>query len=181
MRTLEITLRAEVGLFRELSRLEQDLLRAAAEARLQAQAPYSGYWVGAAVVNAAHDTLHVGCNVENVAYCGIHAEDNAITNMVCQLGPSKIQMLAFLAASASVEINLETQVYESVANRFEQIGCPCGQCLQKIWENCFNDPTVMILSRLPNGEISRAPIGSLLPVRFGPETLGIDYAKLARK
>lgn len=180
MRTLKITLYAEVGLFSELPRDEQDLLRASEVARASAQAPYSNYWVGAAVISGSDKILSVGCNVENVAYCGIHAEDNAITNMVCQLGPSKVDKLAFIAAPAKTRIDFKQALIGKPITDFQKIGSPCAVCLQKIWENCFDDPTVPILCLLPNGEVSRTPIGSLYPVRFGPSALGIDYANLIR-
>ena len=46
---------------------EQQLIDAAKEVRPNAHAPYSGYLVGAALIDDT-GTLHTGCNVENAAF-----------------------------------------------------------------------------------------------------------------
>ena len=43
------------------------LLKAALDARQHAHAPYSKYFVGAAVLDE-HGRIHAGCNIENAAY-----------------------------------------------------------------------------------------------------------------
>ena len=58
------------------------LVDLAREARENAYAPYSQFKVGAAV-RSRSGTVHVGCNVENVAYPeGTCAEAGAIAAMV---------------------------------------------------------------------------------------------------
>ena len=57
------------------------LIEAAREVRRNAWAPYSGFKVGAAI-RTASGHVHVGCNVENVAYPeGTCAEAGAIAAM----------------------------------------------------------------------------------------------------
>ena len=45
----------------------QALLEAAADARTRAYIPYSGFAVGAALLDA-EGRIHPGCNIENAAY-----------------------------------------------------------------------------------------------------------------
>ena len=65
--------------------LEKRLLIAARKVRQNAYAPYSKFQVGAAVLSSANN-IYVGCNVENVIYHVLHAEKNAIGNMVANEG-----------------------------------------------------------------------------------------------
>ena len=61
---------------------DNDLINAAREARGNAYCHYSGYSVGAAIVDE-HGHLHIGCNVENAAYpLGNCADAAAIAAMV---------------------------------------------------------------------------------------------------
>ena len=55
------------------------LFDAACDVRVRAHAPYSGFFVGAAVLDR-EGRIHVGCNVENAAYPqGTCAEAGAIS------------------------------------------------------------------------------------------------------
>lgn len=60
----------------------RQLVRCAAEVRLRAYAPYSRFFVGAALLGSS-GRVHVGCNVENASYglCQC-AERNAIAAAV---------------------------------------------------------------------------------------------------
>ncbi|MCG8505616.1 MAG: cytidine deaminase, partial [Sphingomonadales bacterium] len=65
---------------------EDELLDLAKEVRSRAYAPFSGYRVGAAILDG-DGNVHSGCNVENAAYPeGICAETNAIGSMVAAGG-----------------------------------------------------------------------------------------------
>jgi cytidine deaminase len=168
-----------VGNFSELTEQEQKLFEYAAQVRMNAQAPYSNYFVGVAVLSD-QDTIHVGCNVERCSLTQTtHAEQNAIDSMVAALGPSKIKSLAVVAAPAHVEVDLRAQK-KSPRPALESMAWCCGHCLQIIWENCFGDTTVKILSLLPNGEVAAATIGDVLPIHFGPENVGIVYQNYRR-
>ncbi len=75
------------------------LIEAAKSVRTNAHAPYSGYHVGAALVDEAGD-VHTGCNVENAAYPeGSCAEANAIASMVAQ-GGKRIVAIAAVGGSS---------------------------------------------------------------------------------
>jgi cytidine deaminase len=62
--------------------MPDDLIAAANKVRAMAYAPYSGFQVGAAI-RSTSGAVHVGCNVENVAYPeGTCAEAGAIAAMI---------------------------------------------------------------------------------------------------
>ena len=90
------------------------LLDEATKVRLHAYAPYSRFKVGAAI-RATSGAVHVGCNVENVAYPeGTCAEAGAIAAMIAA-GDSRIAEICVIADSP-----------DPVP--------PCGGCRQKIAE-----------------------------------------------
>lgn len=122
-----------------------DLFTAALAVRQNAHAPYSGFKVGAAL-RCADGSIHVGCNVENIAYPeGTCAEAGAIAAMV---------------ASGRREI-VEAWV---VADAPEPV-TPCGGCRQKLAE--FAGPEVPVVLAGPGGERARTTVGDLLPGAFG--------------
>lgn len=147
---------------------EKKLLEKALEVRNNAQAPYSGYHVGVAVLSDKN-TMHVGCNVERCTWTQTtHAEQNAIDSMVAALGPSKIAKIAIVGALKNARVSL-TGPTDPITN------LACGHCLQLIWENSFQDPQVKILNLETNGIVACSTIDDLLPFRFGPENLNIFY------
>jgi cytidine deaminase len=65
---------------------DRQLVEAAAEARRFAYAPYSGFFVGSALLSA-DGTIHRGANIENASYgLTICAERSAYANAICQGG-----------------------------------------------------------------------------------------------
>ena len=153
---------------------EQELLIHAANVRSKAQAPYSKFCVGAAVLSEKGN-IYIGCNVERCTFTQTtHAEQNAIDTMIANEGSVKIQALAIVGAAQSQEILLPPSLNEQCTSNTAAI---CGQCLQIIWENCFNDPNVPIVVLMGTSMVSRVTIGQVLPVPFGPTDLGIDYRR----
>ena len=125
---------------------DEDLIRAATQARKNAYNVYSDYAVGAALIdNQGH--LHVGCNVENAAYpLGSCAEAGAIAAMV-QQGGKRIVKIAVVGGAADIG------------------PCtPCGGCRQRISE--FADDETVILAIDDSGEWRRFTIEQLLPASF---------------
>ncbi len=119
------------------------LVDAAQLARDCAYAPYSKYFVGAAVLDE-NLNIHRGCNVENAAYTGTHAEAVAIGNMI---------------------VNGGTQI-KAIACVTKDGGACCGDCRQHIWEMCNGDEDVPIYLMDENGDGVICTIGSLLPMAF---------------
>jgi cytidine deaminase len=106
---------------------DQDLLNAANAARANAYCPYSGYKVGAALVDDLGN-LHFGCNVENSAFPeGTCAEANAIAAMIASGGKS-IQSIVVVGGKDAPE------------------DCtPCGGCRQKIAEFADNSARIVLV------------------------------------
>ena len=124
--------------------MSDDLIAAADTARARAYAPYSGFQVGAAI-RSASGAIHLGCNVENVAYPeGTCAEAGAIAAMIAA-GDSEIAEVAVIAdGSAPVP--------------------PCGGCRQKLAE--FAGADVPVTMATVDGQTLRSTVGALLPGRF---------------
>ncbi len=122
------------------------LIAAATAAREQAYATYSGYRVGAALVDE-HGNLHTGCNVENAAYpLGSCAEAGAISAMVAAGGN---RIIAIAVAGGSDDVGVCT---------------PCGGCRQRISE--FADEQTKIYVRADDSGWSEFSIEELLPRSF---------------
>jgi cytidine deaminase len=127
----------------------QRLLAAALAARARAYAPYSGYAVGAALLDE-NGAVHAGCNVENAAYPqGWCAEATALGVMVMAAGH---QVHAVLVAGSG-----------------GQYISPCGGCRQKLRE--FAEDDIPIFSADDNGIRAQWTLGELLPASFGPAHL----------
>ncbi len=127
-----------------------EMLDVARRALARAHAPYSHFRVGACL-RAASGRLHAGCNVENAAYpVGQCAEATAVGVMVAA-GDRQI-----------VEALVVTEGAEPCA--------PCGRCRQQLAE--FARPDTRIHLCGPEGVRLTVTLGELLPLAFGPETLG---------
>ncbi|WP_405231418.1 cytidine deaminase [Lentisalinibacter salinarum] len=123
-----------------------ELMDGALAVREHAHAPYSGYRVGAAVMDEA-GRVHAGCNVENAAYPeGLCAEAGAIAAMVAA-GGRRIRAIA-------------------VAGGHDTPGActPCGGCRQKIREFADADTRIVLLDGA--GATVSYGIDDLLPYSF---------------
>jgi len=124
----------------------EQLIEAAKKARQNAYAPYSNYFVGAAIVDDRGD-IHTGCNVENAAYPeGNCAETNAIGAMIAA-GGKRISVIAAVGGGDDLEFCT-----------------PCGGCRQSILE--FSDENTRIILLNEEGEIQKYRIDELLPLAF---------------
>lgn len=125
---------------------EKALIDAAKSVRANAYAPYSRYYVGAALIDEA-GTIHTGCNVENAAFPqGACAEANAIGAMVAAGGK---KIVAIAAVGGADELEACT---------------PCGGCRQRIQEFADDDTKVILIGN--DGSIDSHAIGDLLPATF---------------
>jgi len=169
IKRVERVIAVEFFPFTELSSADgRGLIQQAVTARRNSQAPYSHFRVGAALRSEAGQTSYYGCNVECADYLGTHAEEAAITSMVVS-GHKKIAIIAIAAAHEDEEFDLSCsglKVPHLDDLSFRDMTPACGNCLQKIWENCHGDKTVPILSVRPDGLVARSTIGDMLPVAF---------------
>ncbi len=128
----------------------QDLIKAAQGARKMAHAPYSKFYVGAAMRDEA-GRIHAGANMENAAYPqGWCAECSAIAHLVMAGGKRIVEV--------------------AVLGNGEVLCTPCGGCRQKIREFATGD--VKIHCCTENGKLLQSfTLEELLPASFGPENL----------
>lgn len=178
MKILTREVRALVTEYDKLDVTEKILFRMAADVRLKAQAPYSHFFVGVAVMSAS-GKVHAGCNVERASWTQTtHAEQNAIDTMITQEGSGKkIDKLVLIGAPEKVEIKWPFKRTSGELTAIDQVPVPCGHCLQIIWENCHGEGKVEILSLCPNGQIAKTTMDDAFPMKFGPKELGVTYEK----
>ena len=131
-----------------------ELIRRALEQQQYAYAPYSGYFVSAAVLTGS-GKIYTGVNVENASYpAGICAERNAIFHAV-SCGERKITAIAIVGGKQG-------------ENR--KIATPCGICRQVMREFCDPKEMRVLLARTPE-DYREMTLEDLLPESFGPESL----------
>ena len=123
-----------------------ELGRQAESVAHHAYAPYSKFFVGAAILLESGEIV-TGCNVENASYrltsC---AEQTAIARAVAQFGPAiRIRAVA-------------------VANLNHTACQPCGACRQTIAE--FAPPDATIVFPAADGHASTCTLADLLPAAF---------------
>lgn len=127
---------------------EEELIKAATDARENAFAPYSEFKVGAAVETENGD-IYTGCNVESASYgLTVCAERVAIWKGISR-GVTKFGRIAVVVDT-------------------EELTPPCGVCRQIIWEFCGDVP--VILSNL-DGKNEIIMMSELLPRAFDSKFL----------
>ena len=128
---------------------DAELVAAAISAMSHAYAPYSSFYVGAAIRDE-NGQIHSGANVENAAYPqGACAEVGAISAMI-MAGGRKIDAIA-------------------VAGKGDVLCTPCGGCRQRIRE--FAEAVTPIIIADETGERARFTLAEILPHSFGPDNL----------
>jgi cytidine deaminase len=128
----------------------RDLAEAAKAARRLAHAPYSKFFVGAAVRDEL-GRVFAGGNIENASYPqGWCAEPSAISALI-MAGSKRITEVA-------------------VMGNGDTLCTPCGGCRQKIREFAGDDVKIHCLTE--DGVLIRTfTLGEMLPFSFGPEHL----------
>lgn len=122
------------------------LIDEAKKVRKRAHAKYSGFYVGAALIDE-HGDIYTGCNVENAAYPeGVCAETSAIAAMIAG-GGKRISAIAVVGGKEK-----------------PGVCTPCGGCRQRILE--FADEHTEIILLDPEGAPEVYKISDLLPISF---------------
>jgi cytidine deaminase len=121
------------------------LVEAARKVRRNARAPYSGFQVGAAVLDE-RGRAHVGCNLENASYgLTVCAERNAVAAAVAA-GARRIQAVAVVTSARPP-------------------ATPCGACRQVLAE--VGGPDLAVVLAGTAGRAARTHrLDALLPEAF---------------
>lgn len=137
-----------------LSNGDKALMKAAVEARKKAYAPYSNFYVGAAVL-LENGQIIKGNNQENASYpSGLCAERVAVFYAGAKYPGEKIKTIAISAASLAYEVSTPA--------------APCGNCRQAISEYEFKqDVPIKILLMGETGNVIQCDsMAHLLPLGF---------------
>jgi len=127
--------------------MQSKLIEVAQDARKKAHAPYSKFYVGAAL-ETSNGKIFPGCNVENASYSlTICAERTALFSAV--------------AAGEKDFTHLVVATENGVS--------PCGACRQVIWELCGEIPITLVNE---TGACTETSSSELLPQAFGQQDLG---------
>jgi cytidine deaminase len=119
------------------------LVRAARDARLRAQAPFSGFKVGAALESPG-GIVTTGCNIENASY--------SLT--VCAERVALVKALSEgITEFARIVVVAETDAPTP----------PCGPCRQLLWE--YTGDIEVIIANLTT-VLGRYRLADLLPLPF---------------
>jgi cytidine deaminase len=127
------------------ARLEP-LVEAARRVRRHARAPYSGFRVGAAVLDE-RNRIHVGCNLENASYgLTVCAERNAVAAAVAA-GARSVRAVAVVSSARPA-------------------ASPCGACRQVLAEVAGGQLSIVLAG--PTGPARKVyALSALLPEPFG--------------
>jgi cytidine deaminase len=139
----------------DLNELDKNLIETAISMRQYAYAPYSGYRVGAALLDS-NAQIHTGCNVESADLTlTSHAEMVAIDSMV-KSGCLEIRKLVVAACGIGT-----------------QPAMPCGLCRQKISEFDKEGNSTIIIVNLDVDDkivnIFLIKLSELLPYSFSSD------------
>ena len=124
------------------------LISAALDARENAYAPYSDFFVGAAI-ETSDGKIYTGCNIESASFSGtVCAERVALFKAVSE-GETEFCAIAVVGGGE---------------NGVVDYCVPCGICLQVLSEFCPDSLTVIIAKDLDDYETTT--LGALLPKAF---------------
>jgi cytidine deaminase len=144
----------------QLSDEQKELLNAAEAVMKNSYNPYSHFAVGAALLTP-DGTIISGTNFENAAYGSSICAERAAILRANAMGYRNFKAIAVIAKGE--------QPVETIVS-------PCGACRQVIYEvSDLSDQTIeVIMSNTRKDHITIANINQLLPLGFGPKSLGMN-------
>ena len=126
----------------------QELIRQAMEARKMAYAPYSGFFVGAAL-ECKDGTVYTGCNIENASFSPTNCAERTAFFKAISEGRREFCRIAIVGGKEG----------EMVAPS------PCGVCLQVMAEFCEADQFEIVMARSED-DYTVHKLAELLPNSF---------------
>lgn len=130
---------------------EQELIKAALEARKFSYSPYSGFQVGAALL-AESGKIYTGCNIENAAFSPTNCAERTAFFKAVSEGENAFQAIAIVGGKKS--------------RGAKEFCAPCGVCRQVMAEFCSPEKFRVILGT-ENLEYREYTLAELLPQGFG--------------
>lgn len=130
---------------------EQELIKAALEARKFSYSPYSGFQVGAALL-AESGKIYTGCNIENAAFSPTNCAERTAFFKAVSEGESAFQAIAIVGGKKS--------------EGAKEFCAPCGVCRQVMAEFCSPEKFRVILGT-ESLEYWEYTLAELLPQGFG--------------
>ena len=142
---------------------DQELIKAAIEAREYAYAPYSKFKVGAALLGKS-GKLYTGCNIENAAY-----------------GPSNCaERTAFFKAVSEGEHAFDAiAIIGGYDGQVDGYAFPCGVCRQVMMEFC-HPKSFEIITAKSEQDYKKYSLEQLLPEGFGPDHLSTESISILK-
>lgn len=146
-----------------LSKEDKILIDSAEAAMMHGYAPYTKFYVGAAV-RTKSGRIYVGSNIETASYVAVCAERSAISAAVSD-GEYEFTNIAVISKSDHFDV--------------KQVSGPCGICRQLIFEfsQVAGNDTKIINSATTKHDIIVATISELMPLCWGPDDTGTDISK----
>ncbi|MBR1757956.1 MAG: cytidine deaminase [Lachnospiraceae bacterium] len=137
----------------------EELCRLAIQGLSKSYAPYSGYYVSAALEDS-EGNITTGCNIENASYTPtVCAERTAFFSAVAH---RKGDTLPHFVRMAVVGGN-----HGEVTGAFP----PCGVCRQVMSEFCDDSFEILVVQSVEPLTYDTFTLPALLPLRFGPSHL----------
>ena len=129
-----------------------ELIQAAVEARKMAYAPYSGFFVGAALLTK-DGKVYMGCNIENASYTPTNCAERTAFFKAVSEGERDFTAIAIVGGKGE---------------ELSALCAPCGVCRQVMTEFCGKDFRVL----LGTPESFKAySLEELFPLSFGKDDL----------
>ncbi len=129
--------------------IEVDLIEAARAAREEAYAPYSGYKVGAAILDST-GRVWTGANVENISYGATLCAERVAFGKMVTAGARRIEMVAVASEDGAT---------------------PCGICRQSLLEFSPDPSSVRVLIADASRQIGEFSLVELMPYAFSSNTV----------
>jgi len=129
----------------------EELLSMAKEAMMRAYAPYSGFYVGAALLTKSGN-VYTGCNIENAAFSPTNCAERTAFFKAVSDGEREFAAIAVVGGKGGVITGLCS---------------PCGVCRQVMQEFC--GPEFVIYMGKEHDGFEACTLQELLPFGFAGE------------
>ena len=154
----------EFTLPQQLTKDEQELITLAWQARANAYAPYSQFFVGASARTKDGSTF-LGSNQENANFKASCAERVLLDSIGAAGKKDMVEKIAVVGGNQNLDLQSTSQ------EKIEPV-TPCGQCRQDIKEvESLSKQAIIIILASPTLIRRFVGISALLPFAFGPADL----------